>query len=159
MVPGPPPVLTSEGKPALEMWEDLCGVEYSPGRNEGMMAPGRQVCFEGVFSAIPSQIILTHFLVDHIYPVIPRDNTEVVARAQGNIVGTHRRLDGGGSMTFLGYRPRDDQSGDLPARDQYRSGTGRRDCVEEAASPRFSLGPHSPASRSRSVQPIASAIP
>ncbi|MFH1744260.1 MAG: hypothetical protein ABIH23_35105 [bacterium] len=110
---GPPPVLTAEGDSALEIWQDLCGVEYSPGRNEGVMVPGRQVCFEGIFSSIPPQVILTHFLVDRVYPVTPRNNVEIVARIQGSIAGTHRTLDGGGSVTFLGYRPRDDQSESL----------------------------------------------
>ena len=53
-------------------------------------------------------MILTDFLVDRIYPVSPRPGTGVVARVQDRIVGTRR-----GNATFLGFRPRDDQSRSL----------------------------------------------
>jgi hypothetical protein len=110
---GPPPVLTSAGESALTAWQELFGVEYAPGQNEGLMAPGRQVGFEGVLASVAPQIILTDLLVDRIYPVTPRESTSPVARVQGSVVGTHRALAGGGSATFLGYRPRDDQSRSL----------------------------------------------
>lgn len=110
---GPPPVLTKEGKDALKPWRELFGVDYAPAANEGKMAPGRRIEFEGVFARIEPQTILTDFLVDHIYPVTPRDGTSIAARCKGDIVGTERKLPGGGSATFLGFRPRDDQSGSL----------------------------------------------
>lgn len=110
---GPPPVLTAEGQEALPFWKELFGVEYTPGRNEGLMAPGQQVTFAGTLAGVAPQIILTDFLVDRIYPVTPREGTEAVAAVKGQVVGTHRRFAGGGSATFLGYRPRDDQSGSL----------------------------------------------
>jgi hypothetical protein len=106
-------VLTAEGGEALGTWKDLLGVDYTPGWNEGVMAPGQQITFEGTLAGVSPQIILTDFLVDRIYPVAPREGTETVARVKGRVVGTHRRFAGGGSATFLGYRPRDDQSRSL----------------------------------------------
>lgn len=110
---GPPPVLTAEGRGALKPWREIFGVEYQPGQNEGNMAPGRQVIFEGALASVSPQTILTDFLVDRIYPVKPGEGTTVVARVKGEVVGTQRVLPGGGSATFLGYRPRDDQSKSL----------------------------------------------
>jgi len=77
------------------------------------MAPGQQVTFAGTLAEVSPQIILTDFLVDRIYPVAPRAGTETVARVKSRVVGTHRRFADGGSATFLGYRPRDDQSRSL----------------------------------------------
>ncbi len=110
---GPPPVLTAEGGDALAPWCDLMGVDYKPGQDEGLLAPGRQVSFEGVLAGVAPQAILTDFLVDRTYPVAPREGTQAVARVKQQVVGTHRTHDGGGSVTFLGYRPRDDQSASL----------------------------------------------
>jgi hypothetical protein len=105
---GPPPVLTFEGEPALPLWQPLFGVRYQPGAAEGLMAPGREVRFAGALSAVLPQVILTDFLVDRVYGVEPQPETEVVARAGGLVVGTRR-----GGAVFLGFRPRDDQSGSL----------------------------------------------
>jgi hypothetical protein len=110
---GPPPVLSAEGGNALADWQRLVGADYTPARNEGLMAPGKQILFEGGFKGIAPQVILTDFLVDHIYPVAPRAGTEVVARVKGMVVGTRCPLNGGGTVTFLGFRPRDDQSRSL----------------------------------------------
>lgn len=111
---GPPPVLTAEGSDAIVLWQDLFGVEYTPNLEEGLPAPGRRVLFSGPLEAVSPQTILTDFLVDRIYPVTPREGTETVAIAQDFIVGTHRKTgDKGGSATFLGYRPRDDQARSL----------------------------------------------
>jgi hypothetical protein len=57
--------------------------------------------------------VLTHFLVDHVYPVSNIRDTEVVARLGRHIIGTHRKCSGGGSATFLGFRPLDNQSASL----------------------------------------------
>lgn len=54
--------------------------------------------------------ILTDFIVDHIYPVTPREGVQTVARVKGKAVGAHNATPAGGSVTFLGFRPRDDQS-------------------------------------------------
>ncbi len=110
---GPPPLLTCEGGDALSEWQDLFGVTYAPGQNEGRIVPGRTIRFEGALAGVAPQTILTDFLVDRAYPVTPGESATVVARLSDAVVGTHRGLPSGGSATFLGYRPRDDQSGSL----------------------------------------------
>ena len=110
---GPPPVLTAEGDSALQTWCDIFGVNYAPDQEEGILVPGKQVEFEGALASVSPQIILTDFLVDHIYPVIPREGTSPAARVKQWVVGTSRPYSGGGTATFLGYRPRDDQSASL----------------------------------------------
>lgn len=110
---GPPPVLTMEGTDALAAWQELFGAEYRPEAAEGLLAAGVEVRFAGVLGKVQPQIILTDLLPDHIYPVKPRTGTETAARAKSHIVGTHRKLAGGGTATYLGYRPRDDQSRSL----------------------------------------------
>jgi hypothetical protein len=110
---GPPPLLSAEGENILAEWQALFGVDYAPGQNEGRMAPGKQVEFEGALKGLPPQVILTDLLPDRIYPATPRAGTEMVARVKGQAVGTLRRLPGGGMAVFLGYRPRDDQSRSL----------------------------------------------
>jgi hypothetical protein len=66
------------------------------------------VRFEGALAAVQPQEILTDFLVDRVYAARPRPGTEVVARVKEQVVGTQH-----GSATFLGFRPRDDQSRSL----------------------------------------------
>jgi len=110
---GPPPVLTFEGEPALEIWKSIFGVDYAPLASEGKFAAGTQVTFLNRLARVEPQIILTDFLPDHIYPVSPREGVAAVAKVKRWIVGTYRAYPGGGSATFLGYRPRDDQSASL----------------------------------------------
>ncbi len=110
---GPPPVLTAEGEPALPIWQAIFGVRYTPRQAEGIPAPGRVVTFSGTLSNVAPQVILTDFLVDHIYPVTPEAGTEAVAHVNEQVVGTARRTPSGGIAVFLGYRPRDDQSRSL----------------------------------------------
>jgi hypothetical protein len=123
---GPPPLLTMEGEPALPVWEGIFGVTLSlpPGSDSmgpqffgglrdvpyecGLIAAGNEVRFEGALKDVGPQLILTDFVVDHIYPVTPQAGTESVARVRSQVIGTKR-----GSAVFLGYRPRDDQSGSL----------------------------------------------
>ncbi|NUN94934.1 MAG: hypothetical protein HUU16_02060 [Candidatus Omnitrophica bacterium] len=109
---GPPPVLTFEGGDALSAWTDLFGVDYAPARNEGRMAPGREITFGGPLQGVSPQTILTDFVVDSIYPVAPREGTEPIAHCRGSVIGTLRRTEKG-TAVFLGYRPRDDQSKSL----------------------------------------------
>ncbi|MBI5832588.1 MAG: hypothetical protein HZB16_09825 [Armatimonadetes bacterium] len=110
---GPPPLLTAEGEDALPAWQELFGVTYEPGLDEGQLSPGRQVVFEGPLAAAAPQTILTDLLPDRTYPVAPREGAAAVARVKDRVVGATRRLAGGGTATFLGYRPRDDQSKSL----------------------------------------------
>ncbi len=110
---GPPPVLGRDGVPALETWGKLFGVSYRPEAEEGLMAPGRRVIFEGALGNLEPQTILTDLLIDHVYPTTPLEGVEVLARTQAGVVGTRRIFPGGGSAITLGFRPRDDQSGSL----------------------------------------------
>ncbi len=111
---GPPPLIDKSGNAVLEEWQELFGVSYSPSPDGwGEIAPGRQITFENIFENVSPQTILTDFLVDHIYPVIPNRDTETTARCDKQIIGTRRVVSNSGSLTFLGYRPRDDQSASL----------------------------------------------
>lgn len=108
-----PPLLDFEGKKCLNQWEDLFGADWTPTPNMGEMAPGRRVEFEGRLAGMAPQTILTHLLVDRVYPVAPRADTAIAARVKGKVVGVHRATPAGGSLTFLGFRPRDDQAQSL----------------------------------------------
>ena len=111
---GPPPLINKNGYSILEKWQDLFGVSYTPSPDGwGEIAPGRKITFENIFENVAPQTILTDFLVDHIYPVIPKRESEIVARCNNQIVGTRKVVSNSGSLTFLGYRPRDDQSASL----------------------------------------------
>lgn len=110
---GPPPILTREGEPALPRWSALFGVEYTPWEDNGVIAPGEIISFEGSLQSVSPQTILTDLLVDRLYPVAPLTGTETGGRAKAGIVATVRRTHEGGSATYLGYRPRDDQSASL----------------------------------------------
>ncbi|MCC6491207.1 MAG: hypothetical protein IT364_27205 [Candidatus Hydrogenedentes bacterium] len=110
---GPPPVIDSDGSPVTPAWSDLFGVDYTAGPDEGLLAPGREVRFAGPLAAVPTQTILTDFMVDRVYPVTPREGTQPAATVKDTTVGTVRAVSGGGSLTFLGFRPRDDQAASL----------------------------------------------
>jgi len=110
---GPPPLITFEGEAALPLWQSIFGVQYSATAEDGVIAPGRKVTFEGSLASVPPQTILTDFLVDRIYPVAPEAGTATVARVKQWIVGTHKGAPAGGAAVFLGFRPRDDQSRSL----------------------------------------------
>jgi hypothetical protein len=110
---GPPPMLSREGDSVLNAWMDLFGVDYDPGFNEGQIAVGKQVEFHGEFSHIEPQIILTHFLFDHIYPVKPRPFVQTIASVRELTVGTRKPMESGGCAVFFGFRPRDDQAKSL----------------------------------------------
>ena len=107
---GPVPLLTDEGTDAYALWSAIFGIDYSPMHSEGKSLPGRIVNFEGTLQGVKPQTILTHFLVDHVYPVANAKETEVVARIGNQAVGTCRKISNGGSATFLGFRPLDNQS-------------------------------------------------
>ncbi len=109
---GPPPVLDGNGQPCNDTWNELFGVSYKPASFPGQIAPGKVVNFRNRFSNIPPQVILTDFLVDHIYPVGLKPGAELLAEVDGLTVGTGRRI-GKGSAYYFGFRPRDDQSASL----------------------------------------------
>ena len=110
---GPPPRLDFGGGRALDRWQRLCGVRELQCHIEGIIAAGGIVEFSGALRNVPPQTILTDFLVDWIWPVEPDAGTEVVARVEQETIGVRRVLSGGGSVTFLGFRPRDDQAASL----------------------------------------------
>ncbi len=110
---GPPPVLAEDGSTILPAWKDLFGVEYPPTHSEGLMVPGKQVVFEGKLAGIAPMTVLTEMLPDRVYSIAPRPAAQPVARVKNWVVGSHRALDNGGSVTFLGFRPRDDQAASL----------------------------------------------
>ncbi|MCK3683476.1 hypothetical protein [Maribellus sp. YY47] len=108
---GTPPMLDSEGKDCTAQWQKLAGATYHFDNYMGEIAAGKEVAFSGSFSQVPTQTILTDFLVDRIYPVDPEAG-EVVARCDGKVVGVKNKL-GEGDFYYLGFRPRDDQSKSL----------------------------------------------
>jgi len=110
---GPPPLIFDDGTPALARWQNLFAVDHPPRQDDGLMVPGRQVVFEDILAGLPPMTVLTDLLVDRIYPVAPRQGARPLAWVTRHLVGTLRRLDGGGVAVFLGFRPRDDQSASL----------------------------------------------
>jgi hypothetical protein len=110
---GPPPRFDLAGQPVLEKWQKLFGVKALQFGVEGQVADGWSVQFSGTLGRVPAQEILTDFLVDLTYPVEPDAGAEVVARLGKKVVGIHRPTSENGSATFLGFRPRDDQSASL----------------------------------------------
>lgn len=94
----------------MKRWQEMFGISAI---DPGIPAPGRQVVFDGQLKNVAPQIILADFIVDHIYPVIPQSDCEIAARCGKHIIGVHRKVDSGGALTYLGYRPRDDQSASL----------------------------------------------
>ncbi|MBN2296286.1 MAG: hypothetical protein JXM70_27900, partial [Pirellulales bacterium] len=92
-------------------WEALTGVRYTPLAQDGRPAPGFQVTFSGKLSKVKPFNVVTELLPDRVYPLQMLD-AEPVARSGKWIVGAHRKL-GRGSVTTLGFRPRDDQSASL----------------------------------------------
>ncbi|MGO8676854.1 MAG: hypothetical protein ACLQVX_13405 [Limisphaerales bacterium] len=110
---GPPPRFDLSAQPVLARWQMLFGVKTLQFGLEGQIADGWIVNYSGRLGQVPPQAILTDFLVDLIYPVEPEAGTEPVARVGKKIVGVHRPLTRDGSATFLGFRPRDDQSASL----------------------------------------------
>ena len=110
---GPPPRFDLAGADVAVQWQRLCGVSTRHPGHEGLVAAGGRVEFDGVLKGLEPQTILTDLLVDLIHPVEPEPGCEPVARVAGRKVGVHRAVPGGGSVTFLGFRPRDDQAASL----------------------------------------------
>ncbi|MBK1876012.1 hypothetical protein [Pelagicoccus mobilis] len=106
---GPPPILDNSGSRILDRWQSLFGVEYLPTQDNGYIAAGRQISFEGTLRHIGPQTVLTDLLPDRIYPV-STNNSEIIARTGRHTVGTRLQHNKGGTAVYLGFRPRDDQS-------------------------------------------------
>ncbi|MBQ2682510.1 MAG: hypothetical protein IJG02_01400 [Thermoguttaceae bacterium] len=109
---GPPALDDLDGTPIYDRWREIFGIESVEHAVLGLERPGRRVEFEGTLSEIEPQTILTDLPVDYIYPIHPAadasDGTEILARCDGQIVGWRR-----GQASYLGFRPRDDQSASL----------------------------------------------
>ena len=97
------------GRP-LGRWEKIFGVKFSRPAGGGEPAAGKQVRFSGAMSGIQPMQVASSLLPDWIYPVKP-EAAEVAARAGTRVVGAIKRYPRGGRAVFLGFRPRDDQSG------------------------------------------------
>ena len=106
---GPPPVINAAGESCLGKWEQLFGVKYSSPEPQGRIAPGMRIDFSGDLAGIPSQYVLSDFMVDRVYPVDALEGTSRLAFCDNELlVGT-----GKGKAWFFGFRPRDDQSASL----------------------------------------------
>jgi hypothetical protein len=106
---GPPPIINARGENCLSRWEDLFGVKYAYPGPQGRMAVGMRIDFAGRMRDIPSQFILSDFMVDRIYPVEAVGSTAELAYCDNDLlVGT-----GHGHAYYFGFRPRDDQSASL----------------------------------------------
>ena len=101
----------------MEWLEQLFGalVESTPDPL-GLPLPARQITFQGALRSVPSQPVLTDFVVDRVFPVQPVNGSEPVAMLntggpQGRIcVGTCKVHPTGGQALYLAFRPRDDQA-------------------------------------------------
>ena len=118
---GPPPAIYHEdGRDALSDWKSTFGIESVREPWNGLNAEGAAVSFLGDLKQVPTYKVLTHLLPDLVYPVEPASETTAVActRIGGEslTLGTLKRTAKGGTLAFLGARPRDDQSGSLPDR-------------------------------------------
>ena len=109
---GCPPLIDSKGINCSAEWAELFGVNYTFDSYMGEIAAGRKISFMNSFREIPDQVILTDFLVDHIYPVSLNKNCEILAGSGGKILGTGVQS-GKGKAYYFGFRPRDDQSASL----------------------------------------------
>lgn len=112
---GPPPRLDFSGNAALSRWQTLFGIKKLDYSVHGTPMPGRTIHFQGILREVPPQIVLTDFLVDHCYPATPNDGAQVVAQLGALVLGIHRAAEKGGTTTYLGFRPRDDQAASLGA--------------------------------------------
>jgi hypothetical protein len=108
---GIPPLLDSSGADCTAQWQRLFGVTYLHDRYMGEIAVGKEVHFINSFSSVPPQTILTDFLVDRIYPVVPAGG-QAIAQCGGKTIGVKMEK-GKGACYYLGFRPRDDQSQSL----------------------------------------------
>ena len=109
---GPPPMIGGNGKNCSAEWQQIFGVNYPFDQYMGEIASGRKITFKNSFSKIPEQTVLTDFLVDHIYPVIPGKQCEILAESGGKVLGTFAKS-GKGKAWYFGFHPRDDQSASL----------------------------------------------
>ena len=102
-----PPVDTSGNVPAS--WLDLFGLRAAQSVTEGGTATC--VCFAGPLSDIAPMRVPTDMLPDRIYAIQAGSEAAPVAYANGKLIGASRAC-GKGTVTYIGCRLRDDQSGE-----------------------------------------------
>ena len=106
---GPPPIINGNSENCLEKWETIFGVDYKSEKVQGQIAVGKRIDFDNQLKHVPSQYILTDFLVDRIYPVKAKEGTSKLAYCDNTLLtGT-----GNNNAYYFGFRPRDDQSASL----------------------------------------------
>jgi len=106
---GPPPILDGNGNSCLEQWETIFGVDYTSEKMQGQLAVGKRIDFADQLKNVPTQYILTDFLVDRIYPVEARVGTSKFAYCDNTLLTGS----GNNNAYYFGFRPRDDQSASL----------------------------------------------
>ncbi|MBC7958258.1 MAG: hypothetical protein H7X94_00190 [Vallitaleaceae bacterium] len=105
------PLTGQNDEDIFENWKAIFGIEGCSPAFEGKTAKGSQVIFNNQFSGIHEMTILTDLLPDFVYSVTPSEHTEAIASIGNEIVGTYKAYPEGGAAVYLGFRPRDDQSG------------------------------------------------
>ena len=154
---GPPPMIGGDGLNCSAEWQKLFGVSYSFDQYMGEIAAGRVITFQKSFAKIPQQTILTDFLVDRIYPVIPEKRCEILATSNAKVLGTQVNT-GKGKSFYFGFRPRDDQSASLG----YETRTLfeiLNSCGSYPASGKFALVNDNPTYISRTTDYLATRFP
>ncbi|MHB9031879.1 MAG: hypothetical protein ACYC6L_02405 [Anaerolineae bacterium] len=111
---GPAPaVYLEDGSSALEDWQRIFGIKSIQPSWQGLNAEDAEISFESSLSQVPAFRVPTHLLPDAVYPLVPQEDTEVVARIELNgarqALGVRR-----GRAVYLGARPRDDQARTTP---------------------------------------------
>lgn len=109
---GPPALIDEKSENCSAQWSDLFKVNYPFSIYQGEIASGKILNFKSQLEKVPSQTILTDFLVDRIYPVDAASGAVSVAEVDGKVVGVSSKV-GKGLACYLGFRPRDDQSASL----------------------------------------------
>ena len=102
-----PPVDESGSVPTA--WLDLFGLSAAQTVTEGGTADS--VHFTGILSGIAPMRVPTDMLPDRIYQIQAGDDAMPVAYANDQLIGASRAY-GKGTVTYLGCRLRDDQSGE-----------------------------------------------
>lgn len=111
---GPPAYLDFEGNKIIDKWSDMFGIKVELNQTIGCSSAGKEIEFINTLSNIPPMPILTNFVVDYTYPISTNDGTIPIAMCKNRIVGSEKTVNGkGGKLIYLGFRPRDNQSGSL----------------------------------------------
>jgi hypothetical protein len=91
-------------------FEELFGVSACEKAYLERTFKDRKIRFENSLNGVLDMEILTDLRPDFVYPVTPKEGTEVAARLDEFIVGTVKRYPSGGLCVYFGARLRDDQS-------------------------------------------------